>query len=92
MGTSLYSKSIIWKEIDEYVSLLSPNQIKSATGNRGTFDAGEGNINYMPAADPKASKRQPGNRVQPQAPSMPANRFMAPAASAVKGELGERFR
>jgi hypothetical protein len=47
---------------------------------------------FMPAADPKASKRQPVNRVQPQAQSMPANRFMAPAASAAKGELSERFR
>ena len=70
---------------------FSPEQIKSATGNRGTFDAGERNINYMPS-DPKASKRQPVNRLQPQAPSMPANRFMAPAASAGKGELSERFR
>jgi len=52
---------------------------------------GRREVSFMPAADPKASKRQPGNRVQPQAPSMPANRFMAPA-SAVKGELGERFR
>jgi hypothetical protein len=70
--------------------IFSPEQIKSATGNRGTFDAGEGNINYMPS-DPKASKAQPVNRVQQQARSMPANRFMAPA-SAAKGELSERFR
>jgi len=69
---------------------FSPEQIKSATGNRGTFDAGEGNINYMPS-DPKAPKRQPVNRVQQQARSMPANRFMAPASMA-KGELSERFR
>ena len=65
-------------------------QIKSGTGNRGTFDAGERNINYMPS-NPKAPKAQPANRIQQQARSMPANRFMAPASMA-KGELSERFR
>ena len=45
---------------------------------------------FMPS-DPKAPKRQPVNRVQQQARSMPANRFMAPASMA-KGELSERFR
>jgi len=68
----------------------SPEQIKSATGNRGTFDAGERNINYMPS-DPKAPKAQPANRIQQQAPAMPGNRFMAPAASA-GAKLSERFR
>ena len=77
------------KENTYYVA-LSPEQIKSATGNRGTFDAGEGSINYMPS-DPKAPKAQPANRIQQQARSMPANRFMAPASMA-KGELSERFR
>ena len=67
-----------------------PEQIKSATGNRGTFDAGERNINYMPS-DSKAPKAQPDNRIQQQAPSMPSNRFMAPAASA-GAKLSERFR
>ena len=33
---------------DIYVA-FSPEQIKSATGNRGTFDAGERNILFMPA-------------------------------------------
>ena len=74
------------KEIIAY----SPEQIKSATGNRGTFDAGERNINYMPS-DPKAPKAQPANRIQQQAPAMPGNRFMAPAASA-GSKLSERFR
>ena len=73
----------------QYIAFF-PEQIKSATGNRGTFDAGEGNINYMPS-DPKAPKAQPTNRIQQQARSMPANRFMAPASMA-KGELSERFR
>ena len=69
---------------------FKPEQIKSATGNRGTFDAGEGNINYMPS-DPKAPKRQPANRIQPQAPAMPGNRFMAPAIT-TGGKISERFR
>jgi len=51
---------------------------------------GRGEVNFMPS-DPKAPKRQPVNRVQQQARSMPANRFMAPASMA-KGELSERFR
>ncbi len=51
---------------------------------------GQGEVNFMPS-DPKAPKAQPVNRVQQQARSMPANRFMAPASMA-KGELSERFR
>ena len=74
---------------DIYVA-FSPEQIKSATGNRGTFDAGERNINYMPS-DSKAPKRQPANRITRQAPAMPGNRFMLPAASA-GARLSERFR
>ena len=74
---------------DIYVA-FSPEQIKSATGNRGTFDAGERNINYMPS-DPKAPKRQPVNRLQPQARPMPGNRFMVPAVT-TGGKLSERFR
>jgi hypothetical protein len=73
----------------QYIA-FSPEQIKSATGNRGTFDAGERNINYMPS-DSKAPTRHPANRIQQQAPSMPGNRFMAPAASA-GAKLSERFR
>ena len=69
---------------------FKPEQIKSATGNRGTFDAGERNINYMPS-DRKAPTRQPANRITRQAPAMPSNRFMAPAASA-GARLSERFR
>jgi hypothetical protein len=34
--------------VDEIVA-FSPEQIKSATGNRGTFDAGERNILFMPS-------------------------------------------
>jgi len=33
---------------DHYIA-FSPEQIKSATGNRGTFDAGERNILFMPS-------------------------------------------
>jgi len=49
-----------------------------------------GDVNFMPS-DPKAPKAQPANRIQQQAPSMPGNRFMAPAASA-GSKLSERFR
>jgi len=73
----------------QYVA-FKPEQIKSATGNRGTFDAGERNINYMPS-DSKAPKRQPANRITRQAPAMPGNRFMLPAASA-GAKSAERFR
>jgi len=45
---------------------------------------------FMPS-DPKAPKAQPANRIQQQAPAMPGNRFMAPAASA-GSKLSERFR
>jgi hypothetical protein len=69
---------------------FKPEQIKSATGNRGTFDAGERNINYMPA-DSKAPKAQPANRITRQAPAMPGNRFMLPAATA-GAKSAERFR
>ena len=74
---------------DEIVA-FSPEQIKSATGNRGTFESGERNINYMPS-DPKAPTRQPANRITRQAPAMPGNRFMAPAVSA-GAKSAERFR
>ena len=69
---------------------FSPEQIKSATGNRGTFDTGERNINYMPS-DSKAPTRQPANRITRQAPAMPGNRFMLPAVSA-GAKSAERFR
>ena len=39
---------------------FSPEQIKSATGNRGTFDAGDPNMLYMPAAEAGASKGKEG--------------------------------
>ena len=73
----------------QYIA-FSPEQIKSATGNRGTFDAGERNINYMPS-DSKAPTRQPANRITRQAPAMPGNRFMLPAATA-GAKSAERFR
>ena len=69
-----------------------PIQYPSETGPQRSSLKVRASKQFMPAADPKAPKRQPVNRVQPQAPSMPANRFIAPAASAAKGELSERFR
>ena len=83
------------------IIVTDPSQIKSAEpvtyDSKGNpiplskrFDSSKDSILFMPS-DPKAPKRQPVNRVQQQARSMPANRFMAPASMA-KGELSERFR
>jgi hypothetical protein len=49
---------------------------------------GRGDVNFMPSGRPT---RQPANRIQQQAPAMPGNRFMAPAASA-GAKSAERFR
>jgi len=45
-------------------------------------------VNFLPAGD---FSSQPANRIQQQAPAIPGNRFMAPAASA-GAKLSERFR
>jgi len=65
---------------DHYI-VFSPEQIKSATGNRGTFDAGESNILYMPAGQPATPAPRRAARPAPQ-----GNRFMAPAAKRVAEE------
>jgi len=49
---------------------------------------GRGDVNFMPSGQ---STRQPANRITRQAPAMPGNRFMLPAASA-GARLSERFR
>ena len=49
---------------------------------------GRGDVNFMPSGRPK---RQPANRITRQAPAMPGNRFMLPAASA-GAKSAERFR
>ena len=46
---------------------------------------------FMPASEAGAGKGKVGNRITRQAPAMPGNRFMAPAASA-GARLSERFR
>ena len=68
------------------------------TGQDGiSFDWNNVKSNYAPfqgvqvKGSTKASKAQPANRIQQQAPAMPGNRFMAPAASA-GAKLSERFR
>ena len=45
-------------------------------------------VNFLPAGN---FSSQPANRIQQQAPAIPGNRFMAPAASA-GAKLSERFR
>jgi len=82
------------------IIVTDPSQIKSANpvtyDSKGNpiplskrFDSSKDSILYMPS-DPKAPKAQPANRIQQQAPAMPGNRFMAPAASA-GAKLSERF-
>jgi hypothetical protein len=51
---------------------------------------GRGDVNFMPL-DSKAPTRQPANRITRQAPAMPGNRFMLPAATA-GAKSAERFR
>ena len=83
------------------IIVTDPSQIKSANpvtyDSKGNpiplskrFDLSKDSILYMPS-DPKAPKAQPANRIQQQAPAMPGNRFMAPAASA-GAKSAERFR
>ena len=66
----------------------SPEQIKSATGNRGTFDAGERNILFMPSKGTSALDILKSNQ-KPE--GLPGNRFMLPAATA-GAKSAERFR
>jgi len=68
------------------------------TGKDGiSFDWNNVKSNFAPfqgvqvKGSTKAPKAQPANRIQQQAPAMPGNRFMAPAASA-GAKLSERFR
>jgi hypothetical protein len=83
------------------IIVTDPSQIKSANpvtyDSKGNpiplskrFDSSKDSILYMPS-DPKAPKRQPANRITRQAPAMPGNRFMLPAASA-GAKSAERFR
>jgi len=69
--------------IDEntvHYAVFKPEQVKSAF-NRGTFDAGESNILYMPAGQPATPAPRRAARPAPQ-----GNRFMAPAAKRVAEE------
>ncbi len=68
------------------------------TGKDGiSFDWNNVKSNYAPfqgvqkKGSTKAPKAQPANRITRQAPAMPGNRFMAPAASA-GAKSAERFR
>jgi len=83
------------------IIVTDPSQIKSANpvtyDSKGNpiplskrFDSSRDSILYMPS-NPKAPKAQPANRITRQAPAMPGNRFMAPAASA-GAKSAERFR
>ena len=85
-GSDLPSKSVL---------IFDSKNIKLVHGkgfkNYGTFDPNNPDIRYMPASKAGAPKRQPANRITRQAPAMPGNRFMLPAASA-GAKSAERFR
>ena len=60
---------------------FSPEQIKSATGNRGTFDPSNPDIQFMPAGEGRSPAPRRAARPAPQ-----GNRFMAPASKRVAEE------
>ncbi len=64
-------------------SELPTNPRRGRANSRGSQE-----VNFLPAGN---FSRQPANRIKQQAPTMPDNRFMAPAASA-GAKLSERFR
>ena len=64
-------------------SELRANPRRGRTNPRGSKE-----VNFLPAGN---FSSQPANRITRQAPAMPGNRFMAPAASA-GARLSERFR
>ena len=64
-------------------SELRANPRRGRTNSRGSQE-----VNFLPAGN---FSRQPANRITRQAPAMPGNRFMLPAASA-GAKSAERFR
>jgi len=72
---------------------FSPEQIKSATGNRGTFDVGERNMLYMPAAPEDASPNTVSSWGDGDSPSFPAGyrRGQAPSNEEVAKLFQEKY-
>ena len=64
-------------------SELRTNPRRGRTNSRGSQE-----VNFLPAGN---FSRQPANRITRQAPAMPGNRFMLPAATA-GAKSAERFR
>ena len=64
-------------------SELRANPRRGRTNSRGSQE-----VNFLPAGN---FSRQPANRITRQAPAMPGNRFMLPAATA-GAKSAERFR
>jgi hypothetical protein len=64
-------------------SELRANSRRGRTNSRGSQE-----VNFLPAGN---FSRQPANRITRQAPAMPGNRFMLPAATA-GAKSAERFR
>jgi hypothetical protein len=78
----------------EYVNPqdITKSRDSDRTANQIRNELESGQKLFMPASEAGATKgKQPANRIQQQAPAMPGNRFMAPAASA-GAKLSERFR
>ena len=71
---------------------ITKSRDSDRTANQIRKELESGQKLFMPASEAGATKgKQPANRIQQQAPAMPGNRFMAPAASA-GAKLSERFR
>ena len=69
------------------------NQVKSAIGNRGTFDVGERNMLYMPAAPEDASPNTVSSWGDGDSPSFPAGyrRGQAPSNEEVAKLFQEKY-
>jgi len=76
------------KSEELYRSELGGSELRANPRGGRTNPRGSKEVNFLPAGN---FSRQPANRIQQQAPAMPGNRFMAPAASA-GAKLSERFR
>jgi predicted transcriptional regulator len=76
------------KSQELYRSELGGSELRANPRRGRTNSRGSQEVNFLPAGN---FSRQPANRITRQAPAMPGNRFMLPAASA-GAKSTERFR
>ena len=76
------------KSEELYRSELGGSELRANPRGGRTNPRGSKEVNFLPAGN---FSSQPANRITRQAPAMPGNRFMLPAASA-GARLSERFR